>query len=79
MKGRELITLLGGAAAAWPLGVFGQQPAQHNATVVSYDVARFRHEASYASGGDVTKDLLGLRAYEDDAMAVGLPSSHFIL
>ena len=62
IKRREVIALIGGAAAAWPLAARAQQPVVgflHSGSPQPYSrlVAAFRrglNQAGYAEGRDVT-------------------------
>jgi putative tryptophan/tyrosine transport system substrate-binding protein len=72
VKRRQFITLLGGAAVAWPLAARAQQPAMPvvgflsslSAPVTSKRIASFGHglsETGYVAGRDVT---VGVRMAE---------------
>jgi hypothetical protein len=54
MRRRDVITLLGGAAAAWPLAACGQNPAQKSHEFLLWHEASTEEAVIYL-GADLTK------------------------
>jgi putative tryptophan/tyrosine transport system substrate-binding protein len=85
LKRREFITLLGGAAAAWPLAARAQQPAIPVVGVLdsvadALHFSEFRNglnEAGYVIGHNVVLDVRSTNQYDQlPALAADLVSSH---
>src|SRR6516225_6449382 len=78
MRRRDFITLLGGAAATWPLAAHARQPVVGfvhvgSADVIAHFVAAFRkglHEASYVEGENVTVEYHRAQGQYDRLQAV---------
>jgi putative ABC transport system substrate-binding protein len=89
LKRREFITLLGGAAATWPLAAGGQQPAMPligflssvSASVTSKRISSFGQglsDTGYTVGRDVTVEARMAEGQDDrlPALAADLVSGH---